>query len=386
MDIHDLKFLLAHPDYISYQMELFIKRKIHLKWFYWVGQKQCPGTPQIISLRMNSPEAPEPLLCGQFGSFGISQGKAPQKESSAIMSADRIKKIVDDVAGIKARMYLWGNEPFRYPDFEKILDHIGVKGIHCQIHTRGLLLERYAESLVNLGIDEIIISLDGPPQVYKSMNPHSEEYDTIVRGVRKIIGLKQARKAKKPVLKGAMVIAPENYHYLDDTLTCAEETGLEHFTINFTFATNEQLGQSQGRFFLDTFNCTSDSWEKLKMDVSRIEVSALIRDIMRVKRRKKGIPVSFYPLLKAWQVSDFYKTPEFSAGIDRCKIPWFIMNILETGSVIPCTDYPDFVIGNLNDDALFTCWNNEDMASFRTELIRYGKFPICSKCSGLYLL
>lgn len=42
-------------------------------------------------------------------------------------------------------------------------------GLRCNIITNAMLLEKYAEDLVNLGIDEIIFSLDGPREIHDTI-------------------------------------------------------------------------------------------------------------------------------------------------------------------------------------------------------------------------
>lgn len=384
MDIFNLRCMLRHPEIFLNQVDQFIKSRIHLKWYYWIGQKFCSTMPHIVSMRLNSPEAPEPLICGQFGSFGVTSTAARKHATAVCLPSSTFRRIIDDIAGIRAQLIIWGRDPFFYPGFSDILDQISMRNIFCRIGTRGTLLEKYADALVRLGINDVIVSLDGPAQVYKNLNPRSTDFEAISEGIKKLVALKKEIKSRKPLLRGAVMISPENYHYLDEIVAWAEEIGLESMTINYTFFVTDSMGQSHHRFFLDTFNCSADSWDRFKMDVSGIEASALIRDILRVQRRPNKIPLCFFPPLKTWQIADFYKSPDFSAGADRCKIPWFMMNVLESGKVVPCVDYPDYVVGDLTEDAIFPCWNNEDMLTFRNELIRYGKFPICSRCSGLY--
>jgi radical SAM protein with 4Fe4S-binding SPASM domain len=387
MAILDLRLLLSHPDWVWTQAKEHFRRKFSLKWNYWVGQSVSNSPPAIVALRLNPSEILDNVAYGQFGSFALTAStREHRKEIFTSTSLENLKKIADEAASVKAKMFIWGSEPLEHPEVLPLIEHIKEQQIYCQIMTRGSMLNSYAEKIVEWGVDELIICLDGPRQVYKSINPRSHVFDDMEAGVKAITSLRKKMKKKKPLIRGNTVITPDNYHYLDETRQILEELGFDTATFAHIFSVSEAMGQSFNRFFLDTFNSTADSWQRLKINTSGMEISALIREMMRLKSRSKEVPVDFFPALKAWQISDFYKTPDFSAGIDRCQVPWFIANVLENGNIVPCVDYPDLAVGNMRDDTLLSIWNNEEMKHFRTELVRYGKFPVCSKCSGLYRL
>lgn len=384
MDSSILKLLSTHPAWMRQQIRDFFERWLLLKWYYWVGQAQCGAPPRLVSVRMNPPDAGDPCIIGQFGSFGIPPSKDTKKETPRYLPLPRFKVLLDEVAAIKARLRLWGSDPFIHPDFHSIIEYIKEKKIYCAIHTRASSLTKYAEAVVDAGIDEVMVAIDGPASVYRSIDHKSDHYLRFEQGVRELITAIRRKKAKGPLVRGNVLIMAENYHYLDDVLTLAQDMGFDTLSYTYTFSVTEQMGLSHHHAFLDTFNCPAQSWERYRIDTSGIEISALLREVMRLKSKSKKIPVDFFPTLKPWQIGDFYKTPGFSCGLDRCRVPWFMMNVLEDGSVVSCVDYPDYTLGDLNDDTISAIWNNEEMRHFRTELIKLGKFPVCAKCSGLY--
>jgi Fe-coproporphyrin III synthase len=384
MNMQSLKLYSGHPQWWRMMWKEHIVRKMHLRWRYWVEQNSCNAPPHIVSLRVTPPELSETLICGQFGSFGPRPEKEIKKDPEAYMPLELFKRAIDEATALGAHLNLWGAEPLAHPHMAEILAYIGEKKTICTISTRGTLLADYAESIVDAGILEVLVSIDGPRQVYKLMSPSNTKYDDMEKGVKELVRVRKEKKSPVPVIGGRVFIALENYHYLNDMYIEMVEMGIDMATYTHTFSVSEGLGNTYGRFFLDTFNCPALSWELLKFPASGIEIAALSREIIRLKGKSGKIPVQFFPELKNWQVADFYKTSDYSAGIDRCMIPWFICNMLENGSVVTCVDYPDLSIGTIAEDPLMTLWNNEEMKHFRTELIRLGKFPICPKCSGLY--
>lgn len=385
MDINRLKFFKKHPDWVKISFDEWKYRKFLLKWQYWVHQEQCKANPVIVAFRMNPPESHDAPIYGQFGSFGVFLGSEAKKESHwNYLPIEKFKAFLNEVKTINARLHLWGVEPFMHPDISQILRAIKERGILCHITTRGYLLEKYAEDIIKSEIKDIIISIDGPRSVYRGMNIRGNDYEALESGLRILSRLKKEKQTTFPVIRGSVLITAENYHYLNETLAAAQDMGIEMLTVNHTYFVAENIGQSHNRFFLDTFNSPADSWMRFRIDTGGIEVSALVREIMRLKGRSYSIPIDFCPSFRNWQISNYYKSSDFSIGKDRCMIPWFIFNVLENGNVVTCTDHPDLVIGNVGDDSILSIWNNEDMRHFRTELIRHGKFPVCSRCSGLY--
>ncbi len=58
---------------------------------------------------------------------------------------------------------LFGGEPFLYPDILPLIREIKRRGLTCTVITNGGRLEALARELVEIGIDSIAVSIDGPP-------------------------------------------------------------------------------------------------------------------------------------------------------------------------------------------------------------------------------
>jgi len=65
-----------------------------------------------------------------------------------------------------------------------------------------------------------------------------------------------------------------------------------------------------------------------------------------------------------------------------CEFPWTSLSIMSNGNVVPCTqDYDaEMTFGNINNESLFSIWNNEQYEVFRRAHIS-GKFPKGHKCN-----
>ena len=57
-----------------------------------------------------------------------------------------------------------------------------------------------------------------------------------------------------------------------------------------------------------------------------------------------------------------------------------VLTIQPNGNVVLCTDFPDYVLGNIYQESLRDIWNNEPMRRLRLYLRKHTFFPICAKC------
>jgi MoaA/NifB/PqqE/SkfB family radical SAM enzyme len=60
------------------------------------------------------------LMCGQRGDKGVLKGNFAVEESKKVLPFEAYKKLIDEVASKRPTIYLWGGEPFLYPDLFQI--------------------------------------------------------------------------------------------------------------------------------------------------------------------------------------------------------------------------------------------------------------------------
>lgn len=84
--------------------------------------------------------------------------------SALDMRLDMFKQIVDKIDDPKATVIPWMNgEPMLHPDYDKMLEYVGKKGLRCYITTNGMIYRPEVVKIIRKypSIYQIIISLDG---------------------------------------------------------------------------------------------------------------------------------------------------------------------------------------------------------------------------------
>lgn len=76
---------------------------------------------------------------------------------------------------------------------------------------------------------------------------------------------------------------------------------------------------------------------------------------------------------------------EKTINFDVCSISFYMLNIDVNGNVIPCCDYFKPIIGNVNQESLLDIWNGETRLEFlRMQLCKEkSKISVCKKCHAL---
>src|SRR3954467_14730647 len=85
-----------------------------------------------------------------------------------ISPSDRVRHL-DDIERLSVRwIVLSGGEPLMHSDLSRFTALLRERGIRLTILTTGLLIERNAELLVK-AVDDVIVSLDGPPAIHEEI-------------------------------------------------------------------------------------------------------------------------------------------------------------------------------------------------------------------------
>jgi MoaA/NifB/PqqE/SkfB family radical SAM enzyme len=77
--------------------------------------------------------------------------------------------VVDQAASAHPAFYFSGGEPLLYRGLDQVLAHVKRRGLIAALVTNGSLLARHAERLVEIGVDNVTVSLDGPEAVHDAI-------------------------------------------------------------------------------------------------------------------------------------------------------------------------------------------------------------------------
>jgi MoaA/NifB/PqqE/SkfB family radical SAM enzyme len=261
---------------------------------------------------------------------------------------------------------LTGGEPMLHRNFEVLCDLLKECNILVTLLTTGLLISRHA-STIACGVDEVIVSLDGPEEVHDQVRR--------VKGAHRLIGdgisaVKQI-SAALPV-HARCTVQKANHRLLRKTVAAAKALSFDSISFLAADATSQAFnrelvwpGQRQNQIML-----THQEVEALEE-----EITALIRDFAP-EIRTRYIRESEAKLNRI--VRRFREhLGELSPIAPLCNAPWVSAVLEVDGSVRPCFFHKK--LGDVQGKTLEQVMNGEEARTFRTSL-KVSENSICQRC------
>ncbi len=289
-----------------------------------------------------------------------------QEDNAGIVSAFRAPELspaewIDVVKDIKESFYfrpnlnLLGGEPSVYKGYLDIASFIKQQGFRCSYTTNGAFLARDAANIVSIGVDVIVVSIDGAQEMHDSIRG-AGVFDNAAEGIRAINEAKKERGKKGPHIYLACTLSSDSHKLFSSLVDVARE-----LEINYVNFLHLQFPDSE-------------------MGMHDIDVDDLIQEMARAKAKAADnhIAINFYPHLKTDQIATHYLQSSAQLGTG-CISPWIRMVIEPNGKVIPCGDY---VVGDVRDKETTTkdIWNSQEFRAVRRRLAQIKLFPSCERC------
>src|SRR3984957_6191522 len=265
-----------------------------------------------------------------------------------------------------------GGEPQMNSQLPSLAQLLRSANIHVTILTAGLLLESQAE-MIAASVDDVIVSLDGPPAVHNCIRRVPGAYERMAMGVR---ALRQVRAGM--VVRARCTVQKENHRSLRAIIAGAKEAGLD--SISFLAADltsgafNRPEGWSQERQHKIALN--AEEVEALDLEIGQLisEGSAELNSGFIVETASKLRRIVHHFRAYLGQVPDV---------APRCNAPWVSAVIDASGEVRPCFFHSS--MGNIRNQSLLAILNGPEALRFRTNL-DIESDPICRRCvCSLYI-
>ncbi len=265
-----------------------------------------------------------------------------------------------------------GGEPQRNAKLFTLADMLRAEGIRVTLLTAGLLLGSQVE-LVATAIDDVIISLDGPPTVHDEIRRVPRAFDRIASGVRAL-----RRHRPDMIIAARCTVQRRNHQALCALIRAAKTIDLNSVSFLPADVTSSAFNRPQAwsRERQDEIALTAEEVEAFAEEVERVisehrqdfdsgfivETPAKLRRIVSYFRAQAGQAEHVAPL---------------------CNAPWVSAVIDATGDVRPCFFHPS--IGNVREKTFNEIVNGPTALRFRTGLdIKTN--PVCRSCvCSLYI-
>ena len=297
------------------------------------------------------------------------------------MPIELIRRIIDQAAEHfpSVKLGYAFTEPLVYPHLIESLEYASEKKLFTSITTNGLTLRQKAEGLSKAGLNEVYLSLDGPPEIHNEIRGHKSSFQKAMQGIEALL-----EQPEHPTISIFCVITEWNIGHLEEFLDLFRHLPLKQVGFMHTNYTPQDLADRHNRIFGAEYPATASNMEEINLD--KMDLDVLWKEMVNIKKKDYPFPVTFSPEVESRErLQVFYHRPEELFG-RRCQDVFRNLMIKSDGSIIPAHGRCfNLQIGNLYEQELDNLWNSSILARFRQTLNRAGGLlPACSRCCSAF--
>lgn len=253
--------------------------------------------------------------------------------------------------------------------FCALLKSINVK---ISLLSTGITLKAHASEVVRY-TDELIVSLDGPPNVHNQIRNLPSAFEKLKGGVR---ALKQIDSNFR--VTGRCVLQKLNFKYLPEIISTAEALGLDQISFLSADVSTSAFNHQEP--------LTNDSLVQIALNSNEVQQFETIveESFIRFRKLYKSRYIAENPARMRLLVQ-YYRAILNEAAFPhrKCNAPWVSAVVEADGEVRPCFFHKSY--GNLLKSPLPDILNSPKAISFRKNL-KIDRDPICERCvCSLYM-
>jgi MoaA/NifB/PqqE/SkfB family radical SAM enzyme len=263
------------------------------------------------------------------------------------------------------RVLLTGGEPLLHRNLWALCERLKQERIRITLATTGLLLEAHAASIAAV-VDDVVVSIDGPPDVHDEIRGTRGGFHRIARGLQALHAAGQTRTTVRSVVQRA------NHARLVQTIDAVARLGVRQLSFLAADVSSPAFNRPQ-------------PWpaERLaEVGLSRDQVFALAAAIDDVSVRcgdalARGFVAGGLASLR--RIHLYYAA---LAGLGplppvRCNAPWVSAVVEPDGRMRPCFFQPHYPA--TQNGGLLETVNAPTAVAFRTTL-DVARNPTCQRC------
>ena len=264
------------------------------------------------------------------------------------------------------RVMLTGGEPLLHSNLWALCDRLQDAGIRVTLITTGLLLGSHAEP-IGRAIDEVVVSIDGPPDVHDGIRRVKDGFHRIARGLQ---ALQSQPRVPRTVVRS--VVQRANHARLTPTIDAVRRLGVDQLS----FLTADVSSPAFNR---------PEPWPAdrvAEVALSRDQVFALEAAIQDVATRCRDALAAGFVVGGLGTLQRIHAYYAALAGLGRfppvrCNAPWVSAVLEADGSVRPCFFHPAY--GPSAETGLSQALNAPEAIAFRASLdVRTNE--TCRRC------
>lgn len=314
--------------------------------------------------------------CFQRSAHGIA---APAHCLNELGLADW-KAIIAQVRPLKSHVIVMGGELFLYPRALELLAAIRDADLPLTVITNGMALPDVATELANLGLQRLIVSIDGPPAVNNRLRGHRQGFQRAAQGIDRVIA--QRGVCPSPLVQVSCTISVHTQRHLRSFVQHMGPSGVDVIVLNnLIYATPTQV-QAQGQALRQGWAAAQCNTALNHGAVLGIDPTILQHELVAIRDGPWSERVLVAPPGSENHFRSYYAphAPPFAG--QRCTAIYRELWVLPNGDVAACGLINAVTMGNILESGLMAVWNGRSFRRFR-QLLAQGLLPACVRCPKL---
>jgi radical SAM protein with 4Fe4S-binding SPASM domain len=368
--------------------------------------------PTFVQLRVTNLCNLRCKMCGQWGDTGIFRSQSGSAAATdGVAERERIRELIglrrqlaladyvrllDELAPFRPIISLFGGEPLLYPEILPLVREVKTRGLTCTVITNGGRLEALARNLVEVGIDSVAVSIDGPPEVHNRIRGSADSFEKAEAGIRAVARWRRELGRALPMTIAILPVTELNLGAMPRAMEALRALPLDTINVGLRWFIPEAVGAEYERVMREELGVEATSWKGFEFDASAIpatetqQMAGLVRLLKQLRRNRYldstlGRPwTSFVPEVPAERVPEYFTDFGQTFGHRMCPVAWYFAQVEPDGEVTFCGDFPDYFIGNVRRQTFREIWTGEKAERFRAKLAK-EPLPICARCCGNYV-
>ncbi|GAB4030047.1 radical SAM/SPASM domain-containing protein [Spirosoma gilvum] len=297
------------------------------------------------------------------------------------MPLELIKDIINQTAIYfpKAKIGYAFTEPLIYPHLIESLAYANTHGLYTTVTTNALTLKQKAQQLVDAGLNELFVSLDGTQDIHNEIRGNKKSFQKAIEGIELISSLKNS-----PKITLIYALTEWNIDCMIDFLDYFKTKNIYKVGFMHTQFTDEHIAEIHNIKYGDLYKATISNIQEL--DFSKLDLNKLLANINYIKKTTYPFKVFFSPEIASSEGLDsYYNHPERLLG-RYCHDVFNNIMVKSDGSVIPSHGRCyNLTVGNIYQNNLKQIWNSATFNKFRTDIMQAGGyFDACSRCCSAF--
>lgn len=281
------------------------------------------------------------------------------------ISAAELERHGEDMARLRVEWVVFsGGEPLMHSDLFRLCRFLRERNIRTTLLSTGLLLERHASQIIE-NIDDVIVSVDGPPEIHDAIRRVPRAFELLRAGVGAI-----HKKRPDFAVSARSTVQSSNCAHLRATVEAARGLGLKSISFLGADVTSQAFNRN---VIWSSQRQNQVALAPGQISVLEAEVEALI-GAGECGRFVRESPEKLRRIIDGFRSHLGLQPPV----APRCNAPWVSAVLESDGVVRPCFFHAP--IGTVGQGAsLLEVLNGPEAINFRQSL-DVSTNAICRRC------